>query len=155
MLPLLGVGHRSTMDIDLAGISEQGQSETLKLMELAEELGLPIEAINQAAAYFLLRETDFRKHLVLLHQGTRATFFRPDATLFVRLKVSRLSESDLEDCLQMLKFAARHGEKPDRTALSKRITQEMGKETAKAAASDAGSDRRARLERLLSEFAKR
>jgi len=63
---------------------------TLVLMEIAAELGLPIEAINQAGAYVLL-------------------------------KLSRLTETDLDDCQRMLEYAWDHGEAVDRSRLEAAI----------------------------------
>ncbi len=104
VLPALGVEVRSTTDIDVAKIGESDHSDTLQLMELAEKLGLPVETINQAGSYFLNKIPDFQKHLVVLHRGTHATFYRPDLYLFVQLKIQRMSESDLQDCIEMIKF---------------------------------------------------
>ena len=53
LLPALGVDHRVTIDIDLAHKDQDG-SQTLELMQIAEDLGLPVETINQAGAFFPL-----------------------------------------------------------------------------------------------------
>ena len=98
VLPLLGVEHRVTVDIDLAGPADATNAETFALMEIAERLGLAPESINQAGAHFLHRVRGWQDDLVLLHQGRRARLHRPGVTLFVLLKLSRLSESDLADC---------------------------------------------------------
>jgi hypothetical protein len=103
VLPLLGIEHRVTLDIDLASCdADSSQRTMITVMDIAQELGLPVEAINQAAAYFLEKIPDWRSHLVLVHQGKQAKFFRPNTRLFIQLKISRLSESDLADCLKIL-----------------------------------------------------
>ena len=55
VLPLLGVEQRITLDIDIAGPETATNRETLELMNIADELDLPVESINQAAAFFLHR----------------------------------------------------------------------------------------------------
>jgi hypothetical protein len=106
VLPALGIDHRVTVDIDLIGRTKAEQSQTLKLMELAEELHLPVESINQAGAYFISKLGPLKeKDLVVLHKGRNATIFRPSLALFLRLKIARLSESDLADCLEFIKLA--------------------------------------------------
>jgi hypothetical protein len=114
VLPLLGVDYRTTTDIDLAAAGDAPQSQTLELMKLAESLDLPVESINQAGAYFLKKIPNFRKHLVVLHRGASATVFRPDVTLYLLLKIGRLTESDLNDCLAYLRLAKKNGEQLDR-----------------------------------------
>jgi hypothetical protein len=109
VLPLLGAGHRVTIDIDIAGPEEAGMAETLALFGIAGELGLPPEAINQAATFFLHRVPGWRDRLVPVHQGSRARILVPDPTLFVLLKIGRLTEADLADCLAMLALAGRRG----------------------------------------------
>jgi hypothetical protein len=113
LLPLLGVEHRVTLDIDIAGPLDAGNRQTLVLMEIAHELGLPVETINPAAAFFLREIEGWERELVPLHRGRSATIHRPNVTLFVLLKLARLTESDLGDCLEFMRFAGRTGEKPD------------------------------------------
>ncbi len=110
LLLYLGASARATQDIDLVPMGEMSNREQLKLFALAEGLGLPPEAVNSAAGYFLHKLKDFKSSLELLHEGSKARIFRPNATLYLRLKLSRLSESDLSDCLAMLKWAAAQGE---------------------------------------------
>jgi hypothetical protein len=103
LLPLLGIEYRVTTDIDVAGLDRADQAQTLELMEIAAELGLPVESINQAAAYFLMKLKPFEDHLILLHRGKQAEILRPDLHLFLMLKAGRLSPSDLTDCLALIK----------------------------------------------------
>jgi hypothetical protein len=145
VLPLLGAGDRVTLDIDFIPVGDASQSDLLQLMEIAEGLQLPIETVNQAGAYFLQKISDYREHLVLLHEGAKARVFRPDPTLYISLKTPRLSETDLEDCLSFLEFARRSGESWDRARLSRSIQSEIRQ------AESAG--RRERLGKLLQVIA--
>ena len=141
VLPLLGAGDRATFDIDIVPVADAAQSDLIQLMEIAEGLGMPVESVNQAGAYFLRKIADFEEHLVLLHEGTRARIFRPDPTLYISLKVSRLSEADLEDCLSFITFAQEAGELLERPRLARLIRSEIrGSES---------EQRRRRLETLL------
>jgi hypothetical protein len=124
VLPLLGIEHRVTWDIDVAGPHDAAADQLLVLMEIAEQLGLPVEAINQAGAYFLQRIDGWEEHLVAVHEGKRARMFRPDVTLFLLLKISRLSESDLADCLAMLQYARASDEQPDVRRLKRWIRRQ-------------------------------
>jgi hypothetical protein len=105
LLPALGHNVRVTVDIDVVSLSsERRPSQSLALMKIAEDLGLPVEAINSAAEYFLSKQTDFEKELVVLHAGKKARILRPNAFLYLRLKIERMTESDLIDCLSLLRF---------------------------------------------------
>lgn len=112
-LPLLGAGFRPTADIDVAGPEDASMAQSLLLMEIAEELELPVEAINQAGTFFLRRIQGWREHVVTVRRGPAATILRPDATLFVLLKLQRLTETDLADCLEVLSVTGRNGERLD------------------------------------------
>ena len=103
---------RTTEDLDLIGLANT-QDERYALMELATEAGLPVEAVNSAGGFFVRRIPDWKAHLVVLLRGGRATIYRPDATLFLLLKISRLSEVDLGDCLALLGHAEQTGEPVD------------------------------------------
>ena len=109
VLPLLGATHRVTLDIDIAGPDEATMSQTLVLMSIAEELGLPVEAINQAGAYFLHKIEGWQDHLVEVHRGPSARIHVPDPTLFILLKLQRLTEADLADCKEMLRLGQKRG----------------------------------------------
>ena len=110
VLHLLDSGVRQTEDIDLVGPPESGQSETLKLMDLAESFGLPIEAINQAAAFFLFKIPGWETKLISVHQGRLGEFFRPNIELYFELKLARHTEADIEDCLSYLDYTVTHAE---------------------------------------------
>ncbi len=94
-------------------------------MKLAEDLGLPVETINQASLYFLEKIPNYIKELVILHKGKSATIYRPNVNLFIQLKVGRLSESDLADCLEFLKYARKTKEPVNRPKLQAVLNQEI------------------------------
>ncbi|HUH02936.1 MAG TPA: nucleotidyl transferase AbiEii/AbiGii toxin family protein [Kofleriaceae bacterium] len=104
---------RTTEDIDLVG-REGTNAERLRLMEVAEEEGLPVEAVNSAADFFVRRIPGWDAAGVVLRRGATATIHRPVATTFLLLKINRLSEQDLDDCLALLAWCGRHGEPVDR-----------------------------------------
>lgn len=104
---------RTTEDVDLIGLGGT-QAERFALMQFAADAGLPIEAVNSAADFFVRRVDGWRDQLVELHRGPRATIFRPNATLFVVLKLARLSQTDLEDCLGLFAHCRATGEAIER-----------------------------------------
>lgn len=128
LLPALGIDHRVTTDIELVPIRAAGNSSSLQLMALAEKHGLPVESVNPAAAYFLEKIADYRDSLVLLVEGKKARIFRPNGTLFLRMKMARMSESDLLDCLEWLKWAKREKEPLDLKKLRSELDRELKKE---------------------------
>lgn len=95
---------RVTEDVDLIGLAGTA-AQRLQLMELAMAEGLPIEAVNSAADFFVHRIPDWRSALEVLRHGASATIYRPTPTLFLLLKCRRLSEADLEDCRALIRFA--------------------------------------------------
>ncbi len=125
VLPLLGIEYRTTVDIDIVGPPGATQEQTLVLMEIAEELGLPVETINQAGAYFLRRQEGVGEQLLPLARSPKTTIFRPTATLYVLLKLSRLTETDLEDCRRMLAYAQDHDEPVEVPRLKEAIREEL------------------------------
>jgi hypothetical protein len=129
VLPALNVDYRVTTDIDIVGLNNPSQTDTLKLMDLAAELDLPIESINQAGAYFLFKISNYSNHLILLHSGKNATLFRPDIFLYFQLKITRLTETDLSDCIRFLEVITQSNEAWDRHALEKIINHEIKKTT--------------------------
>lgn len=95
-------GRRVTEDVDLVGLEETGATR-LALLRVAADLDLPVEALNSAADFFVARIPDWRDHLVVFRTGRMGRIFRPSPTLFLLLKLPRLSARDLEDCLELLK----------------------------------------------------
>jgi hypothetical protein len=73
-------------------------------MELAQPHGLPVEAINQAAYFFLQKIKGFEKMLIPIHQSKKLTLSRPNLELYLTLKINRLTESDLMHCLVYIDF---------------------------------------------------
>jgi hypothetical protein len=104
---------RTTEDIDLVPL-ESTNAKRVALLDLAAARGLPIEAVNSTVDYFVRRVPGWREHLEVLHAGPRATIYRPDATLFLLLKVRRLSETDLADCLALVEHCVATGAPIDR-----------------------------------------
>ncbi|MBA3460221.1 MAG: hypothetical protein H0T46_09700 [Deltaproteobacteria bacterium] len=92
---------RTTEDLDLVGLGGT-QDERFALMQLASDAGLPVEAVNSAADFFIRKVAGWRDQLVELHRGPRAVIYRPTATLFLLLKIGRLSEIDLDDSLRLV-----------------------------------------------------
>lgn len=125
LLPALGVETRPTVDVDLVCLQKSSNEQNLKLMALAESLDLPVETINQAAAYFLNKTGYNRDDLIVLKKSRRATLFRPTVSLFWKLKIPRLSESDMSDCIHYLKFCRDRGETLKITALKKLIERAL------------------------------
>lgn len=127
VLPLLEASSRYTQDIDVAGPSKSTVEESLALMEIAQSLGLPIEAVNQAAAFFLHKIPNWEKDIILLHKGSKAHIYRPTATLYILLKLNRLTETDLDDCIKMIQYAKAHQEIIDRKRIQKIINGHLKK----------------------------
>lgn len=125
---LMGISERVTVDIDLAGPETATQADTLRLMTLAEKVGLAPEAINQAGAFFLRKISGWRKNLVEITRTQNFSLSRPNAFLFIQLKASRLSESDLADCLNMLKVEKLSGvQSKDLKAILSKISKDSKK----------------------------
>jgi hypothetical protein len=104
VLSLLGIDERVTMDIDMVSINNKNSNaQSIKLMEIAESLGLPVEVINQAGEYFLSKVDGYQDHLILFAESKKCKIYRPDAFLFLKLKLARASETDLSDCMAFLK----------------------------------------------------
>jgi hypothetical protein len=58
---------------------------------------------------------------VPLHRGTSAIVYRPSATLFILLKLERLTAVDLDDCLALMEHCETSGEAIDRARIGARI----------------------------------
>jgi hypothetical protein len=93
--------RRVTEDVDLVGIEGSG-ADRLSLLGLARDLGLPVEALNSAADFFVHRVPDWRQQIEPFRIGKTGRVFRPSPTLFLVLKIRRLSTRDLDDCLELL-----------------------------------------------------
>jgi hypothetical protein len=62
--------------------------------------------VNSAADFFVRKIDGWRDELVPLVRGPRATIYRPSATLFLLLKIERLTAVDLDDCIALLDHCA-------------------------------------------------
>jgi hypothetical protein len=145
VLPLLGIDIRVTVDIDLVSLEiKNSNQQNLKLMQIAESLGMPIESVNQAGAYFLSKIPDAKDNLILFCESKKCKIYRPNVYLFLKLKVARLSESDLEDCCAMVKNY------PNEVKMSKKKILHLLK-TAKLE-SEAAQNRLVKLSKFTSEF---
>jgi hypothetical protein len=105
--------RRITEDVDIIGLAGAAD-ERYRLLELADSLGLPIEAVNSAADFFVRRITGWRTELEVFRRGARATIYRPTATLFLLLKLNRLSARDLDDCRSLIDCVRHQGLPLDR-----------------------------------------
>jgi hypothetical protein len=108
---------RVTEVVDLIGLGGTN-AERLALMELASSVGLPVEAVNSAADYFVQKTPGWQAELEVLRATERMRILRPTPTLFVVLKIGRLTEQDLDDCLLLLDFAEREGLLVDRERIA-------------------------------------
>lgn len=127
VLPYLGRPIRATIDIDLATTSLRAGEWQLELMEIAESLSLPIEAVNTAAEFFVRKISGFEDNLVLMFSKSDFRVSRPNVNLFIQLKLPRLSESDLDDTLEFLRFARDVEEHIDVSFLETLILKELQK----------------------------
>jgi hypothetical protein len=125
LLYLLDISSRVTLDIDIVSVGESTNKDTLKLMEIAEKLSLPPEAINQAGALYLKKISGWKNNLVEIKSSSDCTIYRPNATLYVLLKLNRLSQADAEDIVAMLSFAKVKKEVIDIERLSKRVEKAL------------------------------
>jgi len=96
--------RRTTEDVDLVPLGGV-ESPRHALLNFTHELGLPIEALNSAADFFVERIAGWRDEIEVLHRGTRGTIYRPSPTLFLLLKIGRLSARDFADCDALLSKA--------------------------------------------------
>lgn len=111
LLPLLNINHRVTVDIDIVPIEKTDQQ--LELMRIAEKIGVPVEAINPAATFYLKEIKGFNKELILFHEGKNARIFRPSLNLYMQLKLKRLTVSDAEDLMHYIKYCKKNGDPLD------------------------------------------
>jgi hypothetical protein len=110
LLPAVGLDVRTTIDIDLVDINPKGGHQTLELMELADAMGLPVETVNGAAAFFVRKAGYKRSDLLPLRKSPHAVIYRPSVRLYWKLKASRLTESDLLDCQHYYNYSLTQGD---------------------------------------------
>ena len=92
---------RTTEDLHVVGMAGC-EDPRFALLQFADDLGLPVETLNSAADFFVDRIKGWEQDVELLHRGSVGRVFRPSATLFLLLKLGRLSAQDLSDCLLLL-----------------------------------------------------
>ncbi|HLX08268.1 MAG TPA: nucleotidyl transferase AbiEii/AbiGii toxin family protein [Thermoanaerobaculia bacterium] len=93
--------RRVTEDIDLVSITGT-QEHRYQLMQAAAAASLSIEAVNSAADFFVRRIPGWHQEIELFRTGASAKIYRPTPTLFLLLKIGRLSDQDLADCHAMI-----------------------------------------------------
>jgi len=131
LLPAVGLNIRSTVDIDIVHLeSKESKNQTLALMDIAEKLGLGVESVNQAAAYFLEKCGYKKEDLILFHKGRKARIFRPSVALYWKLKVNRMTESDLTDCLHYYNYCLGQKDKIQTSQLKMILESTAGQEMA-------------------------
>src|SRR5687767_7234734 len=91
-------------------------------MQIFEELGLPVETINQAATFFVNKVGYKKADLLPLHKGKSATVYRPSLNLYWRLKLGRLSENDVLDCQHYFHFCKGQKDRIDLAHLKETLT---------------------------------
>ena len=99
---------RVTEGVDIASVVDRPERR-YALLDFAIAAGLSPEVVNSAADFFLRRIPGWEDDLEVLHLGSRARILRPTPTLFLMLKVGRMSEADLDDCLALVAEARRRG----------------------------------------------
>lgn len=104
LLAIINAESRVTSDIDLCSIDELTNDKRISLMKIAQASGLSVEAINPAADFFLKQIPHWKQSLVLLQAGSRGNLYRPSLKLYIELKLSRSSSTDLIDCISFLKW---------------------------------------------------
>jgi len=125
LLPAVGIYFRPTIDIELVGLGEKEAAQTLELMDLAQSLDLPIESINQAASFFVKKIGVDKKDLITLKKGKRAVIYRPSVILYWKLKLPRLTESDVLDCEHYLAYCKGQADKFNQASLKKEVERQL------------------------------
>ncbi len=141
--------QRVTEDIDLVPLGG-ADTRRYELMDFALAQGLPLEAVNSAADFFLRREEGFVKDLELLREGACGRIFRPSPTLFLLLKSTRMSESDLADCLAQVRSARAHRQTLDTERVLARLAR--ADENDEVRSRELGESARGRRECLRTEL---
>ena len=141
---------RTTEDVDLIGLSGAPE-ERLALMQLAQEMGLPIEAVNSAADFFVRRISGWEEEIEIFRTGPKTRIYRPTPTLFLLLKLDRLSEQDLGDCLATIDKARGSGLRCKRYRSTVRITHRPSARAALVRTPSAGAGAAALAGMLLSD----
>lgn len=93
--------RRVTEDLDLIPVRRVDDARD-RLLDFAYRRGLPVESVNSAADFFVHRIPGWQEQLEEWMRTPHCTIYRPTPTLFLLLKIGRLSQQDLEDCLLLL-----------------------------------------------------
>ncbi len=104
LLTIIQASERATTDIDICPLNEMTNEHRLLLMNLAIKSGLPIEAINPSADFFLRQIPNWKSSLVLFKSGKNGNIFRPSLELYLKLKLNRSSDTDITDCISFIKW---------------------------------------------------
>lgn len=99
LLHFLELSDRETIDIDLVPLQKTTNADQLKVIDIAVKNGLPPEAINFAAEYFVKKQKNWRRDIVLIYESKNARIYRPSRKLFRKLKEARGTETDLLDII--------------------------------------------------------
>jgi hypothetical protein len=97
LLLALDLSDRMTIDIDLVPVNRATNQDTLKLMDISQDLNMPPETINLSAEYFLKKIKGWEKELILLQQTKKCKIYRPSKKLFKKLKEARGTSTDMLD----------------------------------------------------------
>lgn len=104
LLAIIQAESRTTVDIDLCPLNEMTNELRLSLMTVAQNAGLSIESINPAADFFLKQIPNWKSSIVLFMAGQKGNLYRPSFELYLKLKIERLSQTDIEDCILYYKW---------------------------------------------------
>lgn len=104
LIAILNPHSRATADIDLCPIGELSNERRIHMMKLAESADLSLESLNPSADFFLRQIPQWTSSIVVFIKGKKGTLYRPSLELYIKLKVSRLSESDVTDCLAFIEW---------------------------------------------------
>lgn len=112
LLSLLKIQQRVTYDIDIVEI--QGRTQDINLMQIAEDLNLPIESINQAANFFIEKIPKYELKLILIEKNEHFKLYRPNLELYLELKMKRATKSDIEDCKLYIEYCIKNDNIPSK-----------------------------------------
>jgi len=102
LLAIIQASYRATSDIDICPVNEMTNENRLLLMKIADKSGLPIEVLNPSADFFLRQIPNWKASLVLFKAGKKGNIFRPSLELYLKLKLNRGTDTDLEDCISFI-----------------------------------------------------
>jgi hypothetical protein len=128
------------MDVDIIPFGGTDNQSQLALMNIAADLNLPVETINQAGGFFLQKVPGWQQKVVLIRKGTKSSVYRPNLELYFILKLARLSISDMQDCLEYYKWCNKN-EEIHPAQIANLVQKQLKKENSK--------EKKDRLEKLL------